>query len=282
LIITDFLVFCQFNMKKTINILTFLLFTLNVLSQNSYEIKFKENSKVSDKKGNPNNVETNYLPIILSQHTRHYMIYEGKTRWIDKKDLEVFSTEFGKENIKDSLFYNKILKSDQKWFSRYLYEFDEPVLYNYYLGEDIIRLTYLRSFDKPIMIKLSRQNDSTSLNIKLLNNQIDVKILDDIFHGNYKTISDPKRLTELKENINFKIEKSTFLHLDSIIQSTNIKVEIPDNNDIKGQDGSNLLLEIHTSDGYYYIKRMNPNKDSAIWRIADYLIKTIRISEKIY
>jgi len=269
-------------MRKTINVLTFLIFALNVLGQNSYEIKYKGDSKVSDKKGKPNNVETNYLPIILSQHTRHYMISDGKTRWIDEKDLEIFSTEFGKENIKDSLFYNGIMESDQKWYSRYLYEFEEPVLYNYYLGHDIIRLTYLRAFDKPIMIKLSRQDDSASLNIKMLNNQIDSKILNDIFHGNYKTISDPKRLTELQENRNLKIDKSTFLHLDSLIQDTKIKDEIPDNNNIKGQDGSDLLLEIHSSNGYYYIKRMNPRNDSAIWSIANFLIKTSKTTEKIY
>ena len=269
-------------MKKTFYTWTLLLLTINVLGQNTYEIKFKEDCKISDKTGKPSCVETNYLPLILSQHIRHFMIFEGKTKWVDEKNLDIYRTEFGKENIKDSLFYNGIMESDQKLFSRYLYEFEEPVLYNYYLGDDIIRLTYLRAFDKPIMIKLSRQDDSTSLNIKILNNQINVKISEDIFHGNFKTISTPKKLTEVKENRSFKIDKYTFLHLDSLIQNTKIKNEIPDNNTISGLDGSELLVEIHSSNGYYYIKRMNPRNDSAIWKITKLLIAESKTTEVIY
>lgn len=268
-------------MKKTVYTWALLLLTINVLCQNTFEIKYQENSKISDKSGKPGGVETNYLPLILSQHIRHFMIFEGKLKWIDEKDLDIYRSEFGKEIIKDSLFYNGIMESDQKWFSRYLYEFKEPVLSNYYLGEEIIRLTYLRAFDKPIMIKLSRHDNSALLNIKILSNQIDVEIFRDLLQANYKTISDPKKLAELQENKSLRIDKPTLLHLDSLIKNTKIKSEIPADNTISGLDGCELLLEIHSSNGYYYIKRMNPGKDSSIWKIAECLIKASKTTEKI-
>lgn len=268
--------------KIIIYILTFLVSSQSLLGQISYEIDYRESSDISDKKGNPNGVDTPYLPQILFQHMKHYVKFDDRIQWIDANDVERYRSEFGEENIKDSLIYYGLTELDQKWISRYLYEFEEPVLYNYYLREDVIRLTFLRAFDKPIMIKLSRQGDSATLNIKRLNNQIDVGVFRDLLQGNHKTISDPQKLTELQENKIVKIDKPTLLYLDSLMLNTKIKNEIPDNNTMTGFDGLELIVEIHSSSGYYFIKRMNPSKDSAIWEIAEFLMKASKSTEVIH
>lgn len=100
--------------KIIIYILTFLVSSQSLLGQISYEIDYRESSDISDKKGNPNGVDTPYLPQILFQHMKHYVKFDDRIQWIDANDVERYRSEFGKENIKDSLIYYGLTNSPFK------------------------------------------------------------------------------------------------------------------------------------------------------------------------
>lgn len=172
-------------------------------------------------------------------------------------------------------------KIDKMWYSRYLFEFDEPILYNYYLDGFIVRLTYLRSFDNPILITLKGTKDSTLIQYKILDRQIGTDIYVELLNGNYSVISKDTKMTNIKINKQFRIDNSTINALDSLIKKTNIFKQDP-RIKVIGNDGSDWLLEIHSTSGYYYMYRWSPEKESGLRQIADYLIFLSKIDEKIY
>ena len=112
--------------------LTFLIL-LSVFSVLSYE--FPNNPTISDEQGNPVSDSTFYFPLEL---------FIDSIKWANKTE------------IKQDTF-------SVKWFSQDLWFSKEPVLYNYYLGHSIYRLTWLRSFHPAIILRIENRNGEISL-----------------------------------------------------------------------------------------------------------------------
>ena len=263
-------------MKKLAYITILLVFQTSFLcSQSSNEIKFTNDNALSDRYGSPFTDSAIYIPFFLGTETLHYVKNEYYFRMIPEQDLNIYIDEFGIDSIKDSIVYHEISKDDQKYLSKHLYEFSEPILYNYYLGKDIIRLTFLDSPNQPLMIKLVKDRDSIYLNYKLLNECFNSYSSTTV--KNIDKSHDTKKHVKIESEANINITDSVFSEVELFIEETNIKDQCPSLDYItftgEGDDFGNCLLEIHNGSGYYYNMRWSPIEESASRKIAQKLIK---------
>lgn len=193
--------------------------------------------------------------------------------------------------IGDTIRYRDTLNDFyQNWFSSSLYAFKEPILYNYYLGHDIYRFLWLRSFDRPIVFILNRYNNNVWLIVKILDKQpqfIDQTILkalpikgkglkvelvpDSVIKG------DRKANIVLEKRIN--ITSSEWNKLDSLLKVANYWT-IPPVKDATGTDGSQWIIETHKIENYRFVQRWTP-KDK-FRDIGVYFIELSGLKEEIY
>jgi len=271
-------------MKTAIYILIGLLNLGNLFSQNSFVINFKQNETISNKEGKISRFDVMYLPLIKVPDTLYYIERAGHKMWINGQELlDTLIKELGRDAIQKQKVYYGIDTLSQILYSRYLYEFEEPILYNYYLGKNIVRFMLLRSFDSPLMIKLEYNSDSVILYQKFLDNRIDrvgINLYGNILGGNFNVFTE-QRLLNMHENRKV-INNSVISTIDSLIYNSEIKKNIPTYNSIEGFDGAYWILEIHDESGYYYIYRWSPSEDTSIRKIASYLIDLSEIKMKIY
>jgi hypothetical protein len=99
----------------------------------------------------------------------------------------LFSIRNGKKYINPSIdTFNNV------WYSIFLYEAEEPILYNYYLNHDLYRFSLIRSFEPPIFLTLHKQGRKVWLQIKKLNRAPEV-------FGNTEIILDTTAFPSLVE-----------------------------------------------------------------------------------
>ncbi|MGE5432963.1 MAG: hypothetical protein ACM3QX_17920 [Syntrophomonadaceae bacterium] len=160
----------------------------------------------------------------------------------------------------------------------------EPLLYNYYLDKDIIRLLWLRSFHRPVMIKIEKEGDAVTLTTKILNTHPDfstpkstIKFIPPLkrsmHRGKYGFEEIP--IPPQKIDVHIDLNKTTTLSLkewDTMMQKLN-EIDFfnmkPYDREI-GLDGSNWLLETHLGDRYYYAFRHSPH--DSFQECCEYLI----------
>ncbi len=269
-------------MKKAIQLIILLLISNTLLAQNAFEVAYEKDPNISDRNGMPTSNESNYIPIIDATEVKHYYINGGEYKLIDEINLDLFVGEFGKETIKDSVFHHRIDPIKQRISSKYLLEFEEPVLHNYYLSRDIIRFTYIPAFDHPIVIKLENRKDSSLLTVKILDYKISDSIIVSAYRGDISLISTCDNDAEWIVNKQTLIDASNFETLQMFISNLNIKDEVPFYNIAYGEDGADWIIEVHNQTGYYYNYRWSPQLDSSIRKVADYLIGISELSEYFY
>ena len=240
------------------------------LSQVGYETQYINDKSLSYKNGIPKSSLSIYLPSIKVKDTLKYIKINGNIKIIPKIHNELFRNEFGENKLQDSVQTHIIEELYQKWYSRYLYEFDEPILSNFYLDKEITRFTLLRSFDKPIVIRSEKSDNKFELIYKVLNKRLD----DDLYvsllkSGKYPQID--KNLASIEICDTIKLSDSQYSKLDSLIVNSKIKNERPFLNYVIGEDGADWIIEIHNQTGYYYQIKWSPNQHKSIRKIAEYL-----------
>lgn len=147
-------------------------------------------------------------------------------------------------------------------FSRRLVKSGEPVLSNYYLDKDIIRLTWLRSFHPGIVITFIRRDGKYS---------IDTRFLD----GSDRTERTDSRQLAKKE---FE-ELLAMLVQHNFYASEEVDWLPPD------ADGSEWILEVHTEAGYRLLNKQSPaiGQSNGLREIGEFMIKRSPASdEEIY
>jgi len=243
----------------------------------------------------------NYLlsGLLISSCTTNNDSLKDLTRY--PKDTTI-STEDG--SPKDSLaFYypNKFigdttLNQDtlddfyQNWFSSSMYAFKEPILYNYYLGHDIYRFLWLRSFDRPIVIVLNRDKNNVWLNAKILDRKprfMDQIVLKELpIKGKelkVELVTDSVIKGDRKAEIVFRIRLNLTMKewnkVDILIKAADFWT-IPSTKEAIGLDGSQRIIEAHTKEDYRFVQRWVP-KDK-FRQIGEYLIDLSGLKEEIY
>ncbi len=142
--------------------------------------------------------------------------------------------------------------------SSILMNMDEPILTNSYLNKEVFRFLWFDSFFNPIMLRLEKNNNKIQLIEKKIN-----------FHELGLGTDNKLKTREFERVINEEIWDSL-----KIIIMKNKMLQMKSYESPCGVDGNYWLLEIHNSNGYYFVERWSPDekKYPAFRKICDYIL----------
>ena len=234
------------NNKQTLIFIILLCFGCTDSNQNNQR-GYRHDLTVSDKLGKPTNEKSFYFDPVSFRDTFPIPTYFAEPPY-DTIDL----IKVPKDKIKKD-FKIKTDSLSLEWFSEVLADNQEPVLSNYYLGKDIYRLTWLRTFDQSIVIKIIKDKNKYSIETKRLN------------WNDRKYSTSTKGITvDIVSELDDMLEKFNFFKTESY------------NWDAPGFDGSEWILEVHLSDRYHFINKWSPDlgKSNGLREIGEYIIKS--------
>ena len=203
-------------------------------------------------------------------------------------------------------FDTKIDKFLSTWFSEDLYVAKEPILFNYYLGKDMYRFLWLRSFDKPIVFVLSKSENQITLTTTMLNREANPGGFEyDPREYKGKEKATEKEILEQFKGHKCKIERFgdslvTFEYAESakVIYHKTKKLSISDWKKFEeilsvfsfwsampysrevGLDGSEWTIEGHLKYKYWFVNRWSPQDNFK--KVGEYLIKKSGLKVEIY
>ena len=171
------------------------------------------------------------------------------------------------------VYFSKIDTFSLEWFSFNLQTMKEPILYSQYLGKEVYRFSWFRSFNSPVIITLEKDNDEFHIITKMTNRlfqRSSIKLLD------FKTdmVTEIRDTTPLYLQINQrdKIDRSQYQTFTDILKQTDFTCLSPRGIDNFGIDGSEWIIEIHNKNGYYYVDRHSPEDSTPLRRLGEYLL----------
>ncbi|WP_033370096.1 hypothetical protein [Hymenobacter norwichensis] len=243
---------------------------------------YPQNPAVSDAQGHPRDTTTFYFPAADSLHAK----YVPKNEWPASRnifDIQYTNCAYELEHASYALTY-----------------FDAPVLSNYYLGAEIFRFLWLRSFHRPVLLTLCHDSTGTSLRTQLLDKSPGFYILGvqhpDSLPANSsakakayarkyyaETMADPAFLAEVAEGkrravqvfgeeTTISITLEQYQEFQQLLQKAQFW-QLPSCKPVPGLlDGSNWLLEAHQASGYHMVFRHSPNENDGFRKACEYLI----------
>jgi hypothetical protein len=169
-----------------------------------------------------------------------------------------------KDNWKSDYSFDVVLHVDMTtfsldWYSKHLFVLREPLLFNQ-TEKTIYRFTWLRSFHKPVAIRVEKTKNSYMLYWKQSSGA-----------GGY----DPGELTVNKSKQLTKDEWDIFT---SMIESTDFW-NMPTNLDDSGCDGSRWIIEGIENHKYHVVDRWTPRKTN-FQKCGQYLIELTDLKAK--
>jgi hypothetical protein len=185
----------------------------------------------------------------------------------------------------------------QNSYSAILYNLNEPILFKNYIGHDVYRFLWSRSFHRPVVISLHNYYNMVWLRVKMLDRE--PHFLDRRIGG----VSNKDMPGYIKQGFIIDPEDSTVLFLKadrkaSIIYDTIIPLKLkhwkkfeflifstgfyalPDSFESQGADGSRWVIEAHLKNNYHFIDRWGPEQGTE--QLGLYLIKLSGLKEEIY
>lgn len=191
-----------------------------------------------------------------------------------------------------------------KWFSANYLCFKEPILYNYYLGYENYRFLWIRSFHRPVLIKVIKTN-KVAITTKILAHQ--PAFMSEIYLPEYRphdnkrgevgalttdlvslkqefpnadSIVVPKYNTKVVFDTSYYLSKKQWSKLKELLDSCNFWT-LKSTNTTIGFDGSEWILEGQSQNKYKFVVRWSP--EDSFERCCEYLIKlSAAKSEEIY
>ncbi len=200
-----------------------------------------------------NSIEVDALNIPIDSTQAYFpreMFPEVKIRYIENSDS---TYTLKKDIIKDSYEDYKI-----EWYSEFLYEIREPLLFNRKIEKEIYRFSWLPSFNNSMIFRIEAQNKKYILYWKTL----DFKVQDKV-HEDSKTISETE-----------------WLNLKKLLKAADYwNIELGGNE--RGVDGSEWILEGVTTTKYKVISVWSPNK-GAFREVCSFLTELSGLKLDLY
>lgn len=276
------------------NLLIFLLccFGISALAQKNGVIPYKNDARISSVSGTPKDSLTFFFPydkfidtthLIKAEVNRHGRIYNYESSIGTNGEFESITDAAKHYQIDPRIFKEDVQTHCDSfvlgWFSYILYKMDEPILYNYYLGGEIYRFTWIRSFHRPVVISIKKNKKALCISTKMLARQPDLSKEMDEQTG---------REIMKNNNIPFAVNKSRrmtlgeFSNFTSILSKNNIFSENYRDEQNGGTDGSEWIFEMQNKNGDYFMYRWSP-KPSTLRNIGEFLIKhSSLVNEEVY
>ncbi len=172
------------------------------------------------------------------------------------------------DKIRDTMIVDSF---EPQLFSSILTTMHLPILYNYFQGKTVYRLSYIPGVmgEYWSVTVYSNGKDSAFVSSKIL------------FTGNDSLLKkipfiDSNRVVSFKET---NISYTDWETLDSLVTYTGITNEWYDHYDNTMNDAVGFLFEVHRPQGYYYIFRWDP-KNKTFREIIRKIVLVSSISEK--
>ncbi len=187
------------------------------------------------------------------------------------------------------------------WYSSALYSAKEPILYNYYLGHDIYRFLWLRSFHRPVVFTFNRNGNKVWLTTKELNKQpnfIDeytpIEFVAPRFFPNgepdttqvrykkepeRKIVKKADRKADIIYNQTINLTEKEWSEFKILLNACSFWTSKP-YIETMGLDGSEWTIEGHLKDKYWVVNRWSPHDNFR--KVGEYLIKKSEFKEEIY
>jgi hypothetical protein len=186
----------------------------------------------------------------------------------------------------------------QDWYSSALYSFNEPRLFQDYLGHNIYRFLWLRSFHRPVVFVLQQKDGCVWLNTKMLDRQ--PRFHDDriggvpkddqyeyITEGFFVDKNEPDllvRIADRKANIVYNnsiaLSQKVWNDFEHLLTKANFW-KLPTNIDDGSTDGASWLIEAHLKDKYHLVDYHSPyNNEFA--KAGLFLINLSGLKEEVY
>lgn len=227
-------------------------------------IPYTNDTTLSDKQGNIKNLST-YFPV-RSMFDSFWIAYDEKyinnqayhRKSSASKEWVARYYNMPPEKIRDTVMLDSF---SLQFPSDYLRNMKEPLLHNFYLGKTIYRLSNVPGIMGEIFsIAIEKDGDSCFVSTKMT------------FKREYNLAFDDR----------IAISQKDFNTIDSLIRHSNLTL-LPYQFDdsIKVNDADGLLLEIHDSNGYYYIFRWYCREDILNKIMASFFV-TSNLERKQY
>lgn len=215
-----------------------VLFVIQIGISQSIEQFVTDTIKV-DKENVPTALNQAYFPKIMFPTYGIDFTYEGTKSVLIEGEYDDFSIE---------------------WYSEHLYKMKEPLLFNRKTDKEIFRFTWLRTFDKPIAIRIEKNKDDYWLYWKKLSGK-----------GGYEPgelITDSKKRISENEWLSFQnlIKKTDFWNMDY-------------GQGVFGNDSSQWILESVNSTDYRVVDRWSPSEGN-FYNACDFLISLTNLKIK--
>lgn len=259
-------------MIKSTKIIIALLFGFSFISSYmkvSEKENYSNNPEISNRQGVPKDSLTFYFPTSISQDTG-----------IVKTEIDTFKLD---------------------WFSSALYSAKEPILYNYYTGHDIYRFLWLRSFHRPVVISLHKDEDKVWLTIKELDKQpefmdelkpikffvpkllpngdYDTTRIEDTEEPEREVIKKADRKANIILNQTIKLTEKEWKDFETLLSNCSFWTSKSDIEAL-GCDGAEWTIEGHLKDKYWFVNRWSPRDNFR--KAGEYLIHKSGFKEEIY
>jgi hypothetical protein len=242
-------------------------------AQTDFRVPYRQDSTISDPLGKPAQSSTLYFP--------PEKFIDSSYVWVLVPKERVTQSMFTDSNyavLPDSLVLERQIRTridtfKLNWFSYYLNRLQEPVLYNYPLRKEVYRLTWLRSFHPPVVVRLEKEGAKIRIITKVLSR------IPELPGYRYSDAQGNVRLSDTSSAVPFKINTAKnvskqvyqeFIRL--LTQERVLSLSPLGFRDRIGTDGSNWILETHRPEGYFFITRWTPEPTEALRVVGDYLL----------
>ena len=186
----------------------------------------------------------------------------------------------------------------QNWYSSALYSFKEPVLSQSFVGHNIYRFLWLRSFHRPVVFTLHQSDGQVWLNTKMLDMQ--PRFHDDGISGvpkeerqeyiNDGYSIDKKnpdlmvRIADRKANIIFNkdisLSENEWNEFEHLLAKANFW-SLPTNIDDDDTDGAQWVIEGHLKNKYHVVDYHSPG-NCEYAKAGLFLIELSELKEEVY
>jgi hypothetical protein len=199
-----------------------------------------------------------------------------------------------------NIFYDQHRRDSfvQNWYSSTLYSFKEPVLYQNFIGHNIYRFLWLRSFQQPVVISLHKSDGQVWLNTKMLDKQprfLDERVCcfskeekEEYIKEGYSVDSKRPdlmiRIADRKANITFNknvsLSNSEWIEFENLLAKADFW-KLPTSIDEESTDGSQWIIEGHFMNKYHVVDYFSPVENEYA-KAGRFLIKLSGLQEEVY
>lgn len=186
----------------------------------------------------------------------------------------------------------------QNWYSSALYSLRQPVLAQNYVGHDIYRFLWLRSFHRPVVFTLHKSKDQVWLNTRMLDKQpafydhrmggVSKEDREEYFKNGYIIDSIDTRLlvriadrkADMIYNKNILLSNREWKKFEQLLEKAKFW-DLPTDMDSGDSDGAQWIFEAHLKNKYHLVSYQSPYKNEYA-KAGLFLIKLSGLGEEVY